>query len=537
MFDVPLDYNDDTAGKASLAVALYPATNSSNPETLFVNPGGPGKSGVGFIFGRNLRKISEATYGRYNIISWDPRGVGQTHPRADCFATASEECVFWKGSLPDEGPEVLGDFANPSNLDFYDRVDQTDKKLIELGQKCLEHSRDTLKYVGTVATVKDMIALHDALGIEDKAINFWGLSYGTIIGVHFINKYPERVGRVVLDGVLDPIHYGHRPAHEIWPINIMGADQALDGFVSECAFAGPEKCVFAWRGATADDLKERIEEMLRRAYDYKKRLGNETKLRSASIRWLLREGMYDPVLYWPELAKKLRSDWETLVKSKPITYADHHITACDDPQNPNKPPPVYALQAITCADSVDQGDVTTKMVFDKIVEATHTVSRIFGPTWGTVAFLCHQWPTRALERPNSPWTKDLTKKILVIGNDGDPATPFRSAQVVAEALGQSAVLVRQDGWGHTSLAMHSDCTQGILQNYFFNDTVPADGTVCQTVKHTMFSTRPTHLGLTSSVNISSVDFQSWWSTRMEVSLSYANQLLQTLLVALGLEYK
>ncbi|KAG8774058.1 hypothetical protein FRC12_002175 [Ceratobasidium sp. 428] len=95
------------------------------------------------------------------------------------------------------------------------------------------------------------------------------------------------------------------------------------------------------------------------------------------------------------------------------------------------------------------------MVFESLVQVTRNVSPMFGPRWGIGGLYCHRWPVRAVERYTGPWNKALSNKIIIIGNKADPITPLKSAQRVAAALGDSAVLVEQDDWGHTSLAMHS----------------------------------------------------------------------------------
>ncbi|KAG8725890.1 hypothetical protein FRC12_023913 [Ceratobasidium sp. 428] len=186
VFEVPLDYANPAAGRVSLAVARYPAKRSKRG-TLFFNPGGPGSSGIDMILDKNAETIMDIVGGKYDIVSWDPRGVGsrvargpnvgQTSLRADCFDTGSEENDFWKGTIPRAGFEARGNFTDARDLKiFFDQVKSVDERLQALGVKCLEYSKDTFPYIGTTATVKDMVALHDALEGSDKPVNFWGFS-------------------------------------------------------------------------------------------------------------------------------------------------------------------------------------------------------------------------------------------------------------------------------------------------------------------------------------------------------------------------
>ncbi|KAG8774828.1 hypothetical protein FRC12_001795 [Ceratobasidium sp. 428] len=120
------------------------------------------------------------------------------------------------------------------------------------------------------------------------------------------------------------------------------------------------------------------------------------------------------------------------------------------------------------------------MVFDEIVRVTREVSPMFGPIWNIAGFVCHKWPVRAVERYTGPWNKKLSNPILVIGNEADPVTPYINAKHVADALGESAVLIEQDDYGHVSLAMKSTCTTAALNNYFLNNQLPSADQFCGT---------------------------------------------------------
>ncbi|KAG8736012.1 hypothetical protein FRC10_009885 [Ceratobasidium sp. 414] len=463
-FEVPLDYHNATAGKASLAVARYLATKQPKLGTLFLNPGGPGGSGVDLILGAAAELIASYGDGQYDLVSWDPRGVGLTHPRADCFATGIEESTFWEGTIPHGGLEAKGNFTDKADLDaFYAQVPEVDKLLVELGQKCLQYSPDTFQYVGTAAAVRDMVALHDYLEGPDKPVNYW--------------VFPDRVGRVAIDGVVDPVYWANNPPHEFWGISTESADEALTGFVQACAAAGPGNCAIASQNSTADSLRAEIRELIDLAYDYKKAVGPSAQFGSAAIRNGLFGGMYSPK-EWPHLASQILNISQFLMndtgpnnnspdtkRSPDLPMLRRHpifpVTRRQNPSNNSDPAPDYALQAVTCADAADPGNVTTKMVFDEMVKVTREVSPMF-------------------ERYAGPWNTQLSNPILVIGNEADPITPFRSAKSVTDALGNSAILIEQDDYGHASVAMHSDCTFAALQNYFLNNTLPTANKFCGT---------------------------------------------------------
>ncbi|CAE6456002.1 unnamed protein product [Rhizoctonia solani] len=490
-FVVPLDWAGHGAGNAILAVARYKATKQPKLGTLFINPGGPGGSGVDTILGGDAEIMSNSAGGQYDIISWDPRGIGLTIPRADCFKTGTEESTFWEGTIPNAGLEARGNFTDQRDLDaFYEQADEVDLLLEELGKRCVAYSPNTFQYIGTAATVRDMVAMHDALEGPDKPIDYWGLSYGTIIGIYFVNMFPDRVGRVILDGVVDPVYWANKPAYEIGKISLESADEAFTGFVEACAAAGPSGCALATQGATADSIRQLVRNVLDAAYDYKRAVGPNAEISSSKIRSGIFQGMYSPT-EWPGLAKEL-AEVNQLLQNVSVTNSTQTKRALRAPLfnfgrrqstsngTNDDPAPDYSFQGVTCADAVDAGDVTTKEVFDFLVAVTREVSPMFGPMWGDAGLYCHHWPVRAVERYTGPWDKKLANPILVIGNEADPVTPYISAKSVADALGDSAILIEQDDYGHSSLAMHSNCTISALQNYFLNNKLPSKDEFCGT---------------------------------------------------------
>ncbi|QRV92000.1 Abhydrolase domain-containing protein [Ceratobasidium sp. AG-Ba] len=494
-FKVPLDYQNATAGKASLAVVKYPATKKPKIGTLFWNGGGPGGSGVVDLTSSLAQILSDTTGGQYDIFSWDPRGVGLTQPNAACFATATEEALFWGDTVPYAGIEARGNFTDQADIDaFYAQVPQVDEKLVQLGQKCQEYSPNTFRYIGTAAVARDIVMMHDYLEGPDKPINFWGISYGSVLGIYLANMFPDRVGRVVIDGVLDPEYWAQRPSYELWGVSIQSADDAFTGFVTACASAGPGNCALASNGSTPDSVRQDVWNAIDIAYNYRKSHGLNLVLSSALVRFDLLKKMYFPTK-WPELAETLAkitktsnnntssvgsiskakraTEWDTTLLPRAPVFRRQNSSNSD-------PASSYAFQGITCADSVDAGNVTTKMVFDDILRVTREVSPMFGPSQWFSFHNCHRWPVRAVERYTGPFNKSLSNPILVVGNKADPITPFASAKKVADAWGSSAILVEQDNYGHTSIAMVSDCTTALLRNYFLNGTIPSSDQFCGT---------------------------------------------------------
>ncbi|KAH7329759.1 Alpha/Beta hydrolase protein [Rhizoctonia solani] len=489
-FEVPLDWHDDTAGKASLAVIRYPAIKEPKLGTLFMNPGGPGSSGVEGVQSSLGDSLMRSSGGQYDVVSWDPRGVGQSTPLTTCFATSEEEAAFWKGSFLRDGLEARDNFTSQTDLDeFYEQVDEVDDLLTRFGKQCVAHNPNAFKYVGTAAVVRDMVAMHDALEGPQKPINFWGISYGTVVGVYFVNN---RVGRVVIDGVVNPIYWANRPAYEHMEVAFESSDEAFDGFAAACAKAGPSRCAIATQNSTQASVSQWTRDLINAAYDYRRVTGPSAQLSSASVRGVIFQALYGPEA-WSNLAEYLKgaSDFlrdPTSVNSAAIKrWMPRSVNPMNNNHKPRNEPnttestTMYAYEAVACADAQDAGNTTTKDVFDFVVKVTGQVSHMFGPNGVTLAgTYCHRWPVRAVERYTGPWNKKLSNPILVIGNEADPITPYVSAKHVADALGSSAVLIEQDDYGHGSLAMHSNCTTSALLGYFLRNRLPHEDEFCGT---------------------------------------------------------
>ncbi|KAF8715263.1 MEROPS serine peptidase family S33, partial [Rhizoctonia solani] len=421
------------------------------------------------------------TGGYYDLISWDPRGVPSSRPQAHCFDSASEEKKLWADTVFGPGLEARGDFSTQDDIaEFLELSQPADQVLLNLKKKCEQRNiPDTLSYVGTVATVRDMLAINEAYGGTEK-INFWGFSYGSLIGLYFVNLFPERVGRVILEGVVDPEYWANKPPHMSWSVTATHMDETLGKFATAC-IERPKSCEFGKGVKTQAELLSKLKNLLNLAYEHKKSNGKTAEFSSSGIRGAPTANLPDPD-QWNNLSNslsgiygKLRSQAavsgsSVLSRLSPYIWrGSSHNDFTDDTPN-------YSFQAITCGDAVSQAGVTTKEVFRELTRVAKDITPILGPAWGEGGLYCHQWPYRAVERLDSPWKTSLSKlskPLLILGNTIDPITPYKSAEKVAHALADSAVLVTQEAYGSAR------STSSIVQNYFVNGTLPSPGTTCK----------------------------------------------------------
>lgn len=232
---VPLDWkNASNPARATIAMIKLPAVVSQDDPTfagpLFAQPGGPGGSGVDFSLGlgdqfRSLLDIQDKKH--YEIISFDPRGIGATEPRIDCFP----------GNVQARTARALEKIAaGPYSADLATLAYGVSSAKA-LGNQCDKAVGYALPYVNTPSVARDMVEmvdklhelrLKDASKTSDKRmaiqarnatnsttdlprLQYIGLSYGTVIGNYFAALFPGRVGRMVLDGVVNPVDYANGP--------------------------------------------------------------------------------------------------------------------------------------------------------------------------------------------------------------------------------------------------------------------------------------------------------------------------------------
>ncbi|KAM5539519.1 hypothetical protein V8D89_006791 [Ganoderma adspersum] len=463
-FEIPLDYHDSSAGKGRIAVIKANATGDQRG-TFFVNPGGPGVSGL-----QALDETSEILRaqvgGGYDIVSWDPRGVGTLSVPGNvaCFEDDAEYNAFWAGTIELSGVDATGNFTDPSETGaLLAQADLMQEKYQELGARCQQHSSGKyLKYMGTAATVRDLLVMADALDGSGGLINYLGLSYGTILGSWLINRH------VILDGVVDPDVY-HTPAGFLaWPAQLPNSDDVYKGLITGCALAGPDGCALASAGDGPLDVNDHIQDIINAAHS-----AEAADPSSPITPGIVRTQMFWPAMYvpstWmnltnetlPQVAQQLNS---TSLGNGNVTKRFDLIRRSLMKRAENSSP----FSAGT-PDRTPNTTATMKDVFDTVISTAHNSVR--SGQWPNPIYNCALWPERAIERYTGPFNKMLANRILVIGNT-----------TVADGFGDSATLVRMNGFGHTSQAAvgQSTCINNIMQTYLVNNTLPeGNDTVCE----------------------------------------------------------
>ena len=444
---VPMDWMNPSGEKIQLAVIRHKA---SKPDqrigSIFFNPGGPGDTGVGAVKGA-ADDLDAWGNGRFDIVSWDPRGTYGSSP-IRCFTDDASEAAFWKDAKVPYTPEA--------SVAYQQRV-------LDLAKRCGEVMGPLLSHVSTADTARDIDALRAGLG-EDK-ITYAGLSYGTVLGQTYLNMFPQHVRAMMLDSVVDGVPYTKSAEDRQRDRN--STDEVYDQFAKLCDEAGPTTCKLA--GHPGQTTAQRVDQLLE-------------KLRNGTIPAPHAnppgELDYGDALYsfgalkdpnsWPDWAEKLNA------------AADGDGSALETDGRLSRTPNAFAeatkSSAISCLDGPAGLPVSAWPTFlPELVQ--HSRWRGAISAWWLWAPCAANWPAQGNDRYAGPWNAKTDVPVLLINARYDPNTGYQGAVNVSKQL-SNAVLLTLDGYGHVTSHDPSACIEKARVAYIVDLVVPPAGTVC-----------------------------------------------------------
>jgi pimeloyl-ACP methyl ester carboxylesterase len=431
----PLDYAKPDGETVKLALIRSKATGGKGKHlgSLLFNFGGPGGSGVSTLpwYASTADRLHE----RYDLVSWDPRGTG---------ASEGVRCRDDKELQAAEKVDATPDDAAEEKAYFEDAAD--------FGKDCEKSAGSLLSHVSTTDTARDMDLMREVLG--DEAMHYFGISYGTELGGVYAHLFPKNVGRLVLDAVVDPTAdtFGHALNQT------QGFQRALNNYLK----------------STGQDP----EEGTRKIADLLDRLDAKPLPTSSGrdlTETLALTGIVLPLYSkesWPGLTTALESaeegDGSALLaladKYNERDSSGHYGTSS------------HAQRAISCLDAKQRPTLAETR---KRLARFEEISPVFGDYlgWDTAGW-CHDWPV-AGQFDTPEVSAPGADPVLLVGNTGDPATPYEGARRMAEELGKGVgVLLTWKGEGHGAYGSGSDCVDAAVDSYLLNGTVPKDGKVC-----------------------------------------------------------
>jgi pimeloyl-ACP methyl ester carboxylesterase len=437
---VPVDYGNPEGNTVDLAVNRRRADGDAPAGSILVNPGGPGSSGVDYL-PQAVAQMGQSVLERYDVIGFDPRGVGESDP-IECLDTAGVDALLAADPTPDDAAEV----------------DEAAALLEGLGDECARAAGPLLPHLSTTEVARDLDVLRAVLG--DDRLSYYGASYGTFIGALYAEFFPKRVGRLVLDGALDP-------ALNLEQLNqqqAAGFETALTAYLESCVSAAD--CPL---GSDVDSARRRVSEFLAALDADPLPTSGGRELTEGLGLYGVSLPLYVPQL-WPLLDQALDQAITDGDGSMLLSFADLYWHRTDDGYSDNLAQAIYAVNCLDNPTDATEASITASL--PEFEQASPTFGRVFA--WSQLG--CAQWPVEA-ESPTPAIDGAGAAPILVVGTTRDPATPYAWAQALAEQL-QSAVLLTRDGDGHTAYGQGNECIDSAIDAYLSRGTAPRDGTRC-----------------------------------------------------------
>ena len=443
LLTVPLDYEDLAAGDITIAVARARARSDSRLGSIVVNPGGPGGSGADFT-SYAASGIMPSVAARFDVVGFDPRGVGKSAP-VTCMTGRQTTAWLRTDTSPDNAAEEQALMRQAGTI----------------GPGCLSMSPTIARHVSSEATIQDMDILRGVLG--DERLNYLGFSYGTYLGTKYAERFPDRVGRFVLDGAVDP-------ALDVMQVSqgqSAGFQRAFGRFAAHCA-----KQAECPGGRSAAAVTSWVNRLLARLDQTTLPAGGGLPLNQAQALTAIFFSLYSTDT-WPSLRAALadagRGDGSGLQFL--ADYAADRIGPNRYGSNQNS-----AFYAISCWDFPAPPGQEGLRAAAKAWSLKAPVPELArSMSWGNAP--CSTWFGHSAEPPR-PAATTTSAPILVVGTRHDPATPYAWARALHAQLPTSTLLT-YEGDGHTAYGSGSSCIDRTIDAYFLSGAMPASGKVCR----------------------------------------------------------
>nr|WP_230114951.1 alpha/beta hydrolase [Microbacterium oxydans] len=437
----PLDWENPAAGEITLSVVRHQAEGTAIG-SLLTNPGGPGASGVDLILNSLDFAVGADLIENYDVIGFDPRGVGDS-TAVTCYDPAQmDEYLYGIPAAPRGTPEWEAELLAAHK---------------SFAEACDANSGGILPYITTINAARDMDLIRAVLG--DTKLNYLGYSYGTFLGATYAELYPQKAGRLVLDGAIDP----SVPGLEVGATQALGFESALRAYMQNCLDSG--SCPF---NGTVDQAMADLGALLASA--------DRTPLQSGDGRQLGADSMMTGIiaaLYsqdsWDYLTQgldeALQGNADTMFLLADFYNGREGSSYADNSSE--------AFRAYNCMDYPVEDDPAAEAASQaKIAEGAPTIA----PYWNGPDS-CSVWPY-----PPTGTRGEIKAEgagpILVVGTTNDPATPYEWSEALADQL-EEGVLITRVGEGHTGYNKGNSCVDTAVEAFLIDDVVPEDGLRCE----------------------------------------------------------
>ncbi|CAN5465780.1 alpha/beta hydrolase [soil metagenome] len=439
----PMDWdNPSKATDVSLALTRASATGS-RLGSLFVNPGGPGASGYDLVHDDLDFAASKTLQKRYDVIGWDPRGVGRSTP-VTCYDDKKlDEFIYGVAKNPVNSPSWVAEVTGQAK---------------DFAASCLTNTGPALEFVDTQSTVHDLDMLRAVVG--DKKLNYLGYSYGSDIGMYYTDRFAQKVGHVVLDGSTDS-------TLSIFDINLTqstGFEDSLKAYLADCP--STKNCPFP---GSVDDSLAKISALYDKLTATPIDAPDGRVLDQNVLDTAINSALYDESS-WPYLSDMFTEIRKGTTDTAFLLADSYNGRNTDGTYKDNS---LEAFIAIGCLDyptETDSAVIASQNA--RLVEAAPTLTR--RSVIGDVT--CENWPFHNRAAP--PVVKGVgAAPILILSSTGYPATPYQWGVALSKQL-ESAHLVTRHGEGHTAYNRGIPCIDNTCDRYFVSGTVPKNDPDC-----------------------------------------------------------
>ncbi|MGA4840467.1 alpha/beta hydrolase [Streptomyces sp. G45] len=446
----PRDYAKPDAGDVRLAVSRKRATGGERHRigSLLVNPGGPGGSAVDYLQSYAALGYPGEIRARYDMVAVDPRGVARSEP-VTCLDDRRMDAYTQTDTTPDDAREKTALVTAYKGF----------------AKGCEKRARALLPHVSTVEAARDMDIARAVLG--DEKLTYVGASYGTFLGATYAELFPGRVGRLVLDGAMDPSLSARRMNLD----QTAGFETAFQSFAKDCVRRAD--CPLGRKSPA--DAGKRLKAFFTSLDRAPIPAGDPgpaggRKLGEALATTGVIAAMYDESA-WPQLRDALSSAMRQQDGSSLLALSDSYYERDGDGRYANL---MYANAAVNCLDLPPSFRGPRDVEAD--LPAFRKASPVFGEGLAWSALNCAYWPVKATGRPHRIKAEGAAP-IIVTGTTRDPATPYRWAKGLASQLA-SARLLTYDGDGHTAYGRGSTCVDRTINAYLLHGKTPKTAKRC-----------------------------------------------------------
>ncbi len=439
---VPVDYDKPDGDLIDLALIRFPATGDKIG-SLVINPGGPGESGIEAAIGV-VETLPEKVRERFDLVGFDPRGVGSSTPALWCNSDADND-------------EMRADPTVEYTQKGVDHIESETKKFV---QRCVDKmGKDFLANVGTANVAKDLDQIRAALG--DDKLTYLGYSYGTRIGSAYAEEFPQNVRAMILDGAVDP----NADPIEADIKQAKAFQEAFDDYAADCA-KDPSCPLGTDPAKSVDVYKSLVDPLVEHPAKTKDPRG--LSYSDAIVGTIM--ALYSPNL-WTHLTTGL-TELQNGRGDTMLALADMYMRRDAQGHYTN------ATDARIAVNCVDEPAVTDRA---KVVDEDRRMREVapfmsYGEFTGLAPMpTCAFWPVPPTSEPHEVSVKDLPPPVIV-STTGDPATPYQAGVDLAKQLGGG--LLTFDGTQHTVVFQGNACVDKVAADYLIDGTMPPPGATC-----------------------------------------------------------